>query len=717
MSELAGPIFNGLINLGKHTLKEIKDSREGVQTFESIQQYPKRYREEYTTVSSLFRFRQETISLKKTYTQVQLLQYPGDSFFRDIKSLREDVDGEQTLGGLKFKKAQKLPGIEVARKHPCLAVLGGPGSGKSTFLKKLGLEELDKKNQEGHLLPVFIELKDFGHEPIDLEEYIARRLSEFGVLQVEKIIEEMLRCGSFLILLDGLDEVSQEHRAEIVKHIKEFSNKNRKNRFVLSCRIADFNESFKDFKRIVIADFDDVRIEDFINNWFQNNIEIAKKLWHELQYPQHSAVKELARTPLILTFLCLAYESSKVIPPNRSQLYSKALDIILDEWDAEKNIEKPRVLADLNSAREQLMLTQIAYDGFEKGNLFFSKQSIINDIEEFISAIAGIPKNLDAEAVLQAIVKQQGILTSPSINFYSFSHSTFQEYLAAKYAYNKPQILENSVENHLNESRWREFFILVSGLLDSSDEFILRIAKQLNVYGRTRIVESLIKQARTLSISSNARRRYTQFQIRLVYFILISSLSLSRALIISTARTRDEALKFNFTGEDRSELQLTMTSLSSFVEDKTSAIIDDHQRVDKLKEILTFTIDTAWTLSDARSCEDVIPKSMQLAQQLNDMHFFSDRQYGMIFSGLKELESHQPLTSTIEVKQGFVRSVQELWFQILEMPIAIINNESKDISKLCEYLNMHLLLFECKYSAIYVSNKGWSDIEKQFFCM
>ena len=51
----------------------------------------------------------------------------------------------------------------LANNKQYLMVLGGPGVGKSTFLRKVGLEALKKKegNFAHECIPVFIELKRF----------------------------------------------------------------------------------------------------------------------------------------------------------------------------------------------------------------------------------------------------------------------------------------------------------------------------------------------------------------------------------------------------------------------------------------------------------------------------------------------------------------------------------------------------------------------------
>ncbi|HBR77011.1 MAG TPA: histidine kinase, partial [Cyanobacteria bacterium UBA11159] len=99
--------------------------------------------------------------------------------------------------------------IEAAIKYSKLMVLGKPGTGKSTFLKFLALQ-CNRGIFQSHLLPIYIELKDFVQDTkdcqeISLETYILQELDLYDILQSD--FHDLLRHGKLLILLDGLDEV------------------------------------------------------------------------------------------------------------------------------------------------------------------------------------------------------------------------------------------------------------------------------------------------------------------------------------------------------------------------------------------------------------------------------------------------------------------------------------------------------------------------------
>ncbi|MXV83683.1 hypothetical protein F4X88_20775 [Candidatus Poribacteria bacterium] len=93
--------------------------------------------------------------------------------------------------------------MRVATNEQYLMVLGGPGVGKSTFLRKVGLEALkgEDGNFEHQCIPVFLELKRFTEDSIDIEAWITEEFKVCGYPCPERIANAKLEAGELLILL------------------------------------------------------------------------------------------------------------------------------------------------------------------------------------------------------------------------------------------------------------------------------------------------------------------------------------------------------------------------------------------------------------------------------------------------------------------------------------------------------------------------------------
>ena len=151
---------------------------------------------------------------------------------------------------------------------------------------------------------------------------IVEELANCGFPEFEKPVDKWLNEEQLLVLFDGLDEVPSQSRDQVVTAIEDFVDSYPYNRYIASCRTATYRSKFRRFTDITVADFDDEQVKQFIYNWFNSEedkqAETAKQFWQLLQKTEQASAKELARTPLLLTFLCLIYQRSQVIPPTRS---------------------------------------------------------------------------------------------------------------------------------------------------------------------------------------------------------------------------------------------------------------------------------------------------------------------------------------------------------------------------------------------------------------
>ena len=461
------------------TFDVLKDKK---QAGKAAQKYINKYQSRYGLLKLLGM--PQGVALKTVYTPVRVLNELSIRQFETTADLEKNYrDSNQRR--LQRGECRTEDGITVANKNRYLMVLGNPGAGKSTFLRRLGLEVF--KGEAGRFqaqcIPVLIELKQFNTEQkVDLIAAIAEEFTHFGFPSSPEFATKALEAGKLLVLLDGLDEVPNQYTNSVMNAIDNLVTRYDQNRFIASCRIAAYRSNFKhDFNVIELADFDDKQIKQFITNWFSTDLDqessTADKCWETLKQENNQAAKELAQTPLLLTFLCLVYNRKQSFPPTRSRLYNKALDILLEEWAAEKRIQQEAIYEGLHTDLEKAMLAKIACYGFVNDNLFLSKQKLVSFIKHFLADTVDNPKYLDGRKILHAIAAQQGILVERAEGIYSFSHLTIQEYLTAQYISQKDSRIKGLVTNFLTEKRWREVFLLVAGLKDDADE-LLKLMEQ-----------------------------------------------------------------------------------------------------------------------------------------------------------------------------------------------------------------------------------------------
>jgi NACHT domain len=291
---------------------------------------------------------------------------------------------------------RRLSAMAVLNAEPHLALLGDPGSGKSTFVNFVALcmagellgrtdanltllrapfspsdaehrrssdaEAQPQPWDHGPLLPVWVILREFvargltevdevtaGHEDV-LWRFILTELPEplraFGpVLQ-----REWLHQGG-LLLLDGLDEVPEaDRRREQVKAAVErlVAVFPRVRVLVTSRTYAYQRQDWKltSFREAVLAPFDEAQIQQFVERWYAYVGQVRSLSGDETQgravllnaaIAGNPRLYELATRPLLLTLMASLHAwRGGTLPEQREALYADAVDLLLDQWESQK---------------------------------------------------------------------------------------------------------------------------------------------------------------------------------------------------------------------------------------------------------------------------------------------------------------------------------------------------------------------------------------------
>ena len=405
---------------------------------------------------------------------------------------------------------ERQDGMRVATNEKYLMVLGVPGVGKSTFLRKVGLEALKGENGsfERESTPVFLELRRFTKDPIDIKAWILNEFKVCGYPYPELIANNKLEAGELLILFDGLDEVPKPNVKNVINKIRDFIHQYSQNRFIISCRAAAYTGGFTEFTLVEIADFDDSQILGYINNWFASasnrKMKTAERCWQALSDPEHQAIKELAQNPLSLALLCQVYEDSQEFPSNEAILYGKILNIFLKKWTAEKHVHRdPPMSRYLAIPTVKKLLSEIAAENFKANRLVFSEDELIDQIQDFYQQRTDISSGFDASGILDAILVDPGLFVERANGIYSFFHLTFQEYLTAKHIVEDTPSIQVLVERHLYDGWWRKVFLLTAGLMREADDLLLEMEAEAVEYINACELEGLLRWAEKITDRSN----------------------------------------------------------------------------------------------------------------------------------------------------------------------------------------------------------------------
>lgn len=724
------PFASGLVGIVYETAKKVGGSFTQVvknrqQAANALKKYADKYAARYGSIKLLGM--QQSIELESVYTKVRFLDKLSIRQFLSVEEI-EKTYRECQKRRFQTNKRATFDGFTVANDpdNQFLMVLGSPGVGKSTYLRRIGLEAL--KGHRGiykySCIPVMLELKRFNSSEIDIIKAITLELSNFGFPSSTEFAINLIEQGKLLILFDGLDEVPKIHLNEVVNKIQEFitkydpikkENQNNlyvsQNRYIASCRIAAYRSTWNRFRDIELADFDDDQIQQFIHNWFSSELDrqmsTSERCWQILNNPSNAASKELAQTPLLLTFLCLVYNRTQNFPVNRATLYRKALDILMEEWAGEKRITLNEIYQGLNIELEKVLLSEIAYNSFTNNQLFFTQQELIDQIKVFLSDTVDKPKYLNGKAVLDGITTQQGILVERVEDIYSFSHLTIQEYLTAQYVSQDSIQIEELLDVHLSDERWREVFILISGLIRNSDKMLeLMEIKAKKKYINSKKLEKLLTWATQITIQSeknydsSVEKRiiaiflfvtlnYAFYRIQNYIYNISYSEGNNRLDIINLALTRILSLAHTLKLDCKRELalELNIDRILTLDIDNSFPFIKDFNRY--LFHVYTYI--------------NTIPKK----ENLGNINLLTlEAKLEAIKAKFKD--DNKPL----KIRQELAKNVYQAWIETLQIQQDLMILSTIDMESLADYLYVIELILNCKDTSIRISEKAWKKIDK-----
>ncbi|MFA7281112.1 MAG: NACHT domain-containing protein [Sterolibacterium sp.] len=356
----------------------------------------------------------------------------------------------------KMEQRRKNPTVvdaaEYVRTNSKVVVLGGPGAGKTTFLRFLALMHADCiDNAPAHmdLLPFFVHLPHFAKTRSGLFEFAIDTLLKATDQHAEDFATRLFGAGSALLLLDSFDEIPRAQRSNVITRIKAFETLYPNVRIVISCRTADYEESLPNFCEVEVSRLSHEAIAKIIRAWFDGETSKATELINLIK--NDGGVEGLTETPLLLSLLCIQYRHDLQLPKRKTELYKRCLYALLRDWDSERGFSRDTSYESMSDDRKERLFEHIAGKFFiEQESYEFRKEQVLDVVGEFVTRL-DIPES-EAARIIDEIERHHGILEQVSQDYFSFSHTSMQDYFVARHLLSKRTELELLSENIENEN-------------------------------------------------------------------------------------------------------------------------------------------------------------------------------------------------------------------------------------------------------------------------
>jgi hypothetical protein len=304
-----------------------------------------------------------------------------------------------------------------------LLITGTAGSGKSVFSKYLFLQTLKEKI---YGVPVFIELRRLNNLDMGLLEFLRKDLSSFSLNLTAEQIRICLKRGSFVLILDGFDELSRTIRDNISKEILEMSNEFEKLKILVSSRPEENLSAWEDFTTFKVLPMNKVRSIDLVSK-LKYDKKVKDKFIEQLVKGLFEKHEDFLSNPLLLTIMMMTYGQIAEIPEKMHIFYDQAFDALFFKHDASKAVYKRAMYTDLAIDDFKKVLGAFSLLSYLEGDISFTNTSI-NAYFSQSKKISGV--KFTNKKYLDDLLKSVCILTSEGLSF-TYTHRSFQEYFAA----------------------------------------------------------------------------------------------------------------------------------------------------------------------------------------------------------------------------------------------------------------------------------------------
>lgn len=386
---------------------------------------------------------------------------------------------------------ERFPVLSGLRKYAADHVLlvGRPGSGKSTALVRLLLEETARASdlrasgweegtsdsslpaflrRTGKIIPVLVELRYWQTSVLERIQAFLQRHDPLLTLD-EIALKDLLHQGQLLLLLDGLNELpSAAARRQLAAFRQDFP----RTPMVFTTRDVEAGDlGIKN--KLEMQPLTDNQMRQFVQAYLP---ERENQLLRRLNSP----LRQFGQTPLLLWMLCALYQQTETIPLNLALVLRQ----FTQSYDRCLKADVP--LTDESRRWSAFLLQHLAFVMMQASSptemrLSISRQETLAALTHFLQGKVAHPADFALQC-LDDLLKYH-LIQSGDNNQVEFRHQLLQEYYAAEFLLQRlPQLGEDELKhNYLNSLKWTEAIALMLTLLEHQQQAVRIVQFALEV--------------------------------------------------------------------------------------------------------------------------------------------------------------------------------------------------------------------------------------------
>lgn len=359
---------------------------------------------------------------------------------------------------------------ELLRIEKPILIHGIETSGKTTYLKRIGKDFISKGIDGCVLYFELIKVKEFLlSNSIDM--LITETSSNYSNTNYKLVSDK-----PYLILLDGLDEISSEkERDEVINNILKCTDARKNIKIIFTSRTNDYITHREEKVKRRFAEYELMALT--VNNMIEIGTQILSKTGKEGAFikllKKDALINAFPKTPLVTILLAIIFKEEDInvneMPRNITELYNKITDIFLNKWDKSKGISEQ-----FKYQEKSFVIQKIAKHLHENNKKSILEDDLIAFLEELKSKhpieILKDPVNF----VHQFCERSSIIIKDDDEKSFKFFHLTMQEYFTSLILNSKD---ESILLANFYEDWWLNTSLFYTGKLPHYSDLLNKISE------------------------------------------------------------------------------------------------------------------------------------------------------------------------------------------------------------------------------------------------
>ena len=383
--------------------------------------------------------------IEKQSSETEIAEAPVEEAYpNDDQNNEESHKSKEKL----MRRQQKIQ--KLFAQGNIVYVVGGAGFGKSLFLKMLCINpQIIDGYSDQPLLVLYGDIKrmiDKDGIPLPMTDYLERCLIAGTMKKSEQVapnfLENCLRAGRCLILLDALDEVGSDYRSQVHELILSFFTKAYpKNKICITSRDRGFIPQDK-ARCFYIDPIDIDDIAEYIDNFILHNRFDASSKSGFLEQASVLIQNGFIQGFLTLSLLLAIYKEDQQLPTSKRLLYERCFEFIANQREKTKRLMRySKTVEAYDWTTLETLMSEATFSEFAKLGAPNNQNIAEPRIKSTIYDLYGWQFksqtlcNIKTEQFLQYCTERTEVFipSNQTNSEYRFFHRAFFDYFYAKY--------------------------------------------------------------------------------------------------------------------------------------------------------------------------------------------------------------------------------------------------------------------------------------------